>query len=804
MVQKHAASQLHYDFRLEMNGVLVSWAIPKGPSPNPQDKRFAVHVEDHPVEYGDFEGLIPAGNYGAGAVICWDRGTWVPLEDPEEGWEKGKLLFELRGHKLHGNWTLVKTKQGPKDWLLIKERDRFASDQGTESYPDDSIFSGLTVEELGKGASPAEAVAARLAELGARESPLDPRDVSVMLAESRDEAFSREGWLFEIKYDGYRILASHEGGEGVLISRNGNDLTETFPEIGRAVRGLPCDGIVLDGEVVVHDPQGLPSFSRLQKRGRLQRRRDVLRAAVELPATYYAFDLLAIEGYDLRPLPLATRKELLRRVLPSVGPVRYSDHIPDMGEAMYEQAVKMRLEGIVAKKAESPYRAGRSADWIKVRTLRMDDFVVVGFTDPKGSRGGFGALHLAQYDGQDLVYTGRVGTGFSAEHLEEIGERLLQLEREDCPCSGEVPKRKAHHWVDPLLVAEVRYKELTEAGQLRHPSFVRLRDDKPPSECAVAAGEAVLEEPAPIVDRSVERVVPFSNPDKVFWPEEGYTKGDLIEYYRRISPWLLPYLHDRPVVLTRYPDGIEGKSFFQKNAPGFVPEWMRMERFWIEDEEGGREEERDYFVCSDQESLLYVANLASIPLHVWSSRVETLSQPDWCVLDLDPKEAPLADVVQVALLLREVCQEIGLPSFVKTSGSSGLHVLIPLGRQCTYEQSRTLGHLLATVVASELPDIATTTRHVSKRGGKVYVDYLQNGYGKLLVSPFCVRPLPGAPVSMPLRWDEVTTSLDIRAHTIRNAPERMKSLREDPLDPVLEAAPDLMAALDGLTRRFER
>jgi bifunctional non-homologous end joining protein LigD len=616
-----------------------------------------------------------------------------------------------------------------------------------------------------------------------------------MLATSGARPFSKEGWVFELKYDGYRLLGERAAREPHLRSRAGHDLTHTFPEIARAVRGLPYEGLVLDGEVVVHGASGLPSFSRLQRRGRILNRFDALRASVELPATYYAFDLLALEGFDLRPLPLLDRKTILREVLPSVGPIRYSDHIPATGAAMFDQVTDMRLEGIVGKKADSPYRGGRSAHWVKIRTVRVDDFVVVGWTEPKGTRSGFGALHVAQHDGEDLVYLGSVGSGFTEGQIEDLSTTLEELATSECPCTrGPVPKGAKHHWVRPELVVEVKYKELTDQGLLRQPSFSRMRDDKPPGECVVAP-DPEDDEAAAIVEAVEERLVPFTNLDKVFWPEEGYTKGDLIEYHRAVAEWMLPYLEDRPLVMTRYPDGIEGKSFFQKDAPPFAPEWIRRVTVWSE----GSERELSYFVAEDLESLLYVVNLGTIPLHIWSSRIASLASPDWCILDLDPKDAPFVHVVELARTIHSICEEIGLPSFAKTSGSSGIHVLIPLGGRLTYEQSRTLGQLLGRVAVAERSEIATLTRNPERRGGKVYVDFVQNGHGRLLVAPFSVRPLPGATVSATLKWTEVNKKLKIANHTITSVPRRMKRLKDDPLRPVLDLEPDLLGALERLT-----
>jgi bifunctional non-homologous end joining protein LigD len=805
VVHQHAARRLHFDLRLEMEGVLRSWAVPKGPSYDTAEKRLAVHVEDHPLEYGDFEGVIPAGNYGAGAVIVWDRGEWTPVGDPLEGLEKGKLLFELRGYKLHGTWTLVKLKKSEKDWLLIKERDGWASKDG-EELPAESVLSGLTVEELGEGHDRAGAIRRELTRLGATRRVVDVKSVGLMLAEPADAAFTRKEWLFEPKLDGYRVLTARGGGGPRLLTRNGNDCAAAFPEVVRAVAALPFDHLVLDGEVVALDAEGKPSFQRLQGRARLHRAIDIRHAAVRCPVTFYGFDLLGFEDFDLRSLPLTARKALLRRVLPPLGALRFLEHVEEEGEALYREAERLGLEGIVAKKAASPYKAGRSPAWLKVRSRHTDDFVVVGFTAPKGSRGGFGALHLADYVDGTLTYAGRAGSGFSDRQLAEVRGTLEQHRRSAPPCAGPLPAEKGTTWVDPLLVCEVEYSERTDEDLLRQPVFLRFRDDKKPEECvrpanprrqtesAGAAPSAGKVSKAPRSAREEEPRFEFTNTGKVFWPDEGYTKGDLIEYYRAASPWLLHYLRNRPLVMTRYPDGIGGKSFFQKDAPGFTPEWVRTERMWSED----TQREIDYFVCDDETSLLYVVNLGTIPLHLWASHVPTLEQPDWCVLDLDPKGAPFEHVVEVARVAKELCDRIGLPVLVKSTGSSGLHLLIPLGRQCTHDQSRSLGELLARCIVGRLPEIATIVRQVSQREGRVYVDYLQNGSGKLIVAPFSVRPLPGAPVSVPLTWREVNRKLDIRSHTIRTVPERMRKLGRDPLAEVLELSPDLGAALDAL------
>ena len=811
VVHKHAARRLHFDLRLEMEGVLRSWAVPKGPSFDTNDKRLAVHVEDHPIEYGDFEGMIPEGNYGAGAVIVWDRGEWVPLEDPLEGLRKGKLLFDLKGYKLRGRWTLVKIKKSEKDWLLIKERDAWATTEPAPQ-PEESVLSGLTVEDLASGSTPADRIRAELDKLKTPVRPVDPAKAEFMLAEIRDEAFSKPGWVFEPKLDGYRILATHDGDAPALKSRNGHDLTASFPDVARAIKALPVPRAVLDGELVIPDPQGRPSFQALQKRARLTRGIDVRRAAAESPAVFYAFDLLGFEDRDLRGLPLTERKRILRMVLPPLGALKYVDHFVEDGKTLMEHIGALGLEGIVGKKADSAYKAGRTPNWVKIRREQTGDFVVVGFTAPKGSRGGFGALQLADWVDGELVYAGRAGSGFTDRQLGDVRKQLEAGVRKTPACNGPrpwpsdaaVPKRrpipgaKDTTWVEPAVVCEVQYKEFTDEGLLRQPVFLRFRDDKDPEDClrqgseAVGAPEAADDPPPPKVVKPPE--VALSNLKKVFWPAEKYTKGDLIEYYRSIAPWLLPYLKDRPLVLTRYPDGIAGKSFYQKDAPDFVPEWLRTVPIWAEESQ----RELKYFVCDDIETLIYVANSGSIPLHIWASRVDSLEQPDWCIIDLDPNSAPFSDVITVARALHKLCEAIELPHYVKTSGSTGLHVLIPLGRLCTYDQSRTLGELLARVVIKELPEISTIVRQVKGRDGKVYLDYLQNRHGQLIVAPYSVRPLPGAPVSMPLKWSEVNQKLSMGNYTIKTALQRMEKLGEDPVRPVLDVVPDLGAALERL------
>lgn len=811
VVQQHDARRRHWDLRLEIAGVLHSWAVPKGPSLSTDDKRLAVETEDHPVEYYDFEGVIPEGNYGAGAMIVWDRGLAVHYLDPLEGLGTGKLLFDLKGYKLRGLWTLVRTARSPQEWLLIKKPDPWATGETVEELSDRSVLSGLTTEELASGDGRAGEIRDRLDELEAPREEVELAAVEPMLATAGGEPFSDPEWLFELKYDGYRVLAATDrtGGGGpraevALRYRSGRDATATYPDLVRALGSLPYRSLVVDGEVVVLDDQARPSFQLLQQRARLSRRIDVERGAVRQPVTCYVFDLLAFEGRDLRPLPLAERKALLARLLPPAGPVRFADHVEGRGEDLYAAVRERGLEGLIAKRADSPYRPGRSPAWVKIRADQRGDFAVVGFTVPQGGRPGFGALHLAVREGDGYRYIGRAGSGFTDAQLRELHGRLAASVRPAPPCDGPVPEGDDHTWVEPELVAEVRYTEVTDDGLLRHPVFERLREDRRPTDCTWEAAGPLPPEPheeppeaPPEAEPAKRPAVEISRPEKVFWPGEGYTKGDLVGYYRAVAPRMLPFLRDRPLVMTRYPDGIDGKSFFQKNAPDFTPEWIRTETVYSE----GSDKETRYLICDGEETLLWIANLGAILLHLWSSRIATLQTPDWCILDLDAKDAEFAHVVEVARAIRELAGEIGLPSAVKTSGGSGLHVLFPLARQLTHAQSKQLAELFARVVAARLPEIASVARRPAARKGKVYIDYLQNGWDKLLVAPYSARPSPGAPVSTPLEWDEVAPGLDPAAFTLETAPERFAGEERDPLRLVLEAKPDLVAALAKLAER---
>jgi bifunctional non-homologous end joining protein LigD len=803
VIQKHGARRLHYDLRLEMDGVLKSWAVPKGPSVRDHEKRLAVHVEDHPVEYADFEGIIPPDNYGAGSVIVWDHGQYRLNKpgDPVEQLAGGKLEVEFFGYKMRGLWTLARMSNHEKDWLLLKKADAFAgTEELIERYPQ-SVISGLTLEEMADVPAKLSALRQCLQEFKAPKHNVSARSQALMLATLEERPFSGPDWIFEIKYDGVRVLAERDGDTVELYGRNGTLITKRYPELRDALKRLPVDRFVIDGEIVALDERGQPSFQKLQARMHLTSSHDIQRGMIAAPVEGFFFDCLALDGHDLRSLPLLDRKECLKRFLPFLGQVRYSDHIAKAGEAFFEAASERGLEGIVAKKANSRYVAGRSRDWIKIKCQRRQEFVIGGYTDPQGGRTYFGALHLGLYQDKRLVYVSKVGTGFDAKMLKSVWEKMQPLAQPKSPFEERSPTGRSHHWIEPKLVCEVRFSDWTHDGGIRHPAFLGMRTDKKPEECRkdepAPLSLAELPLPAPVENRAAKQVK-FTNLKKIFWPDEGYTKGDLIEYYRIIAPFLLPYLKDRPVVLTRYPDGIAGKSFFQKDAPEFVPSWVRREKIYSKD----TDRDIGYIIVNDLETLLYVINMGTIPLHLWSSRIDSLERPDWLVLDLDPKGASFGHVVQVAKALYNILTRLRVENFIKTSGASGLHILIPLGARYTHEQAKNFARLLAILGTEAVPDISTIARPIAARGGKVYIDFGQNGYGVTIAAPFAVRPVPGATVSCPLRRQEVNSRLHPSRFTIKTMPARLRKMK-DPMASILRKAIDLSSALKQIEKIIE-
>jgi bifunctional non-homologous end joining protein LigD len=807
VIHQHDATRMHWDLRLEIDGVLCSWAVPKEPSMDPEDKRLAVKVENHPLEYVHFEAVIPDGNYGAGPMIAWDRGLFRPLIDAAQGLLDGEIKFELYGYKLRGAFTLVHTGKGRRgrqsgrgsnDWLLIKKRDEAAEAHlaGGRPLSEASVLSGLTIDELAAGGPHHREVVAELAALGVPQRAIALASLELMLCHTADAAFSSDDWVFELKYDGFRMASAGGAGRATLRYRSGQDPTDRFPELTSALRALPIPDLVLDGEIVMLDAEGKPDFHRLAARAQIHRTSELLRAALATPVTYMVFDLLGAAGYDLRGLPLLVRKSLLARILPALGPLKLAEHIPSQGEALLAQVVARGLEGVVAKRADSTYRPTRSRDWLKIKRDPEGDFAVCGYTAPKNTRAGFGALHLCVRVDDRWLWAGKVGSGFDDQLL-----TALRAELDAKPTwKPTFPRPEGVtdvRWIEPELVVQVRYREWVTGSMLRFPVFLRLRRDKRAAECAMVVRHTGEEEPpaAPAleVDQPV-RELRLSNLNKVFWKAENITKGELIDYYRSIAPHILPYLLDRPTVLSRYPDGIDGEMFYQKDTPDWVPPWLRTTTLWSEHSQ----REIHYLLVDDADGLAFVANMGSIPVHAWASRIAHLENPDWTIVDLDPKNAPREHVVPLALAIHKLCEAAGIPNYVKTSGQTGLHVLIPLGGQCTFDQARTLAYLIGLLIERQHPDMATTARNPAARHGRVYLDWGQNAHGQLLVAPFSVRPVGGAPVSMPLTWDEVVPGLDAKQFHLRNALDRVSRWSSDPCAPILTERPDLAAALSRL------
>ena len=748
VIQRHAARRLHYDFRLEMDGVLKSWAVPRGPSLDPAEKRLAVHVEDHPLDYASFEGTIPAGEYGAGDVLLWDRGEWTPVGDAAEGYRRGKLKFLLAGEKLRGGWTLARmggrASEGGKNWLLLKERD-------AEARPatDGDIL-----------AERPESVAAV-----ARE-PL-PARIAPQLAVVAEEAPGGDAWLHEIKYDGYRALCRLEGGRAQLFTRSGQDWSDRFAPVTRSCAALPARAAWLDGEVVVLDADGRTSFEGLQA--------SLGSPAVAAGLRYVLFDLLHLDGVDLRGLPLEQRKQRLAALLRRApdDTLRYGDHVVGRGEAFLEQARAHGLEGILSKRRDAAHRDGRHPDWRKIRCHQRGEFVVGGFTDPAGSRAGFGALLLGVHeDSGSITYVGRVGTGFSDARLGNLHRRLKALERLASPFAPFPDVPPTAHWVQPELVAEVTFTNWTRDGRLRHPVFVGLREDKPASEVVRELARAV---PAP--RRTEETIelegVRLTHPDRVLWPEVGVTKLELARYYSEIADWILPHVAGRPLAVVRGPRGHAGTTFFQKHLAAGMPVPIRSIR--LEDEEG----EKDHLVIDSVAGLVALVQLDVLEIHAWGARADRVERPDRLVLDLDPDESlPWHLVVAAARAVRLRLEHLELESFVKTTGGKGLHVVVPLARRHDWAEMKGFARGIAADLARRLPDAFTVNSARAARSGKIYLDYLRNGQGATAVASYSVRGRPGAPVSVPLSWTELGGSpLDF---TVRTVPQRLAGLRSDP------------------------
>ncbi|MCG8557316.1 MAG: DNA ligase D [Proteobacteria bacterium] len=820
VVHLHAASRLHYDLRIEVGGSLMSFAIPRGPSLDPEDKRLAVNTENHPLEYLDFEDIIPAGNYGAGAMILWDRGLVRYLEGTaEEGIARGKIDFELRGTKLRGRFALVKTSgRGSTDrgrdqqhnhWLLLKKRDGFARSDAplTETEPR-SVLSGLLVDELARVDEIAATISGEVAASGAQRAELDAAALTPMLCASEGVGLHNKGFVYELKLDGVRILAARDGTDTSLRYRTRRTATASYPEISRAVASLPVKRFVLDGEIVAFDESGRPSFQRLGQRIHASRPHDVRRAARQVPVAYVVFDLLALDGYDLRKLPLLERKRHLRRLVPGRGLIRVLDHLQADGRPLFEFCRQQRLEGVVAKRSDSPYVSTRSGDWVKLKCQRDDEFIIVGFTHGQGARSRLGALEVASYRGDRLVVRGRVGSGLDDRSIDTLLARLAELQQPDSPASASMRRPgEVLTYVRPEVAVSVAYGGWTDEGRLRHAVFRGLRPDTDPARCRAAPPEELLLEAAKVAgggpaDRPRSARQDFlSNQDKVFWPEEQYTKGDLCNYYAEIGDTLLPHLRDRPVILVRYPDGIAGKHFYQWNVPAGTPSWIQTLPLRWEEAHGRKVTS---FLINDADTLVYVANLGCIPLHVLASRVDTLDDCDFLTIDFDIGDAPFRHAVELARALKGLLAELSLEGYPKTSGQSGLHVLVPLGPGVPFGTAKMLAELIGRILQARRSDIASFERMRNRRApGTVYVDTGQTGRSRSIVAPYSVRAVPGARVSTPLTWDEVSFALDPATLTISSVPERLRRYG-DPLQQLLHACPDVTSVLACLGKLLKR
>jgi bifunctional non-homologous end joining protein LigD len=979
VIQKHDASHVHYDFRLEMEGVLKSWAVPKGPSLNPEDKRLAMMVEDHPYDYRTFEGIIPEGNYGGGTVIVWDEGFYEPMDAAglsRKEQEKlllkqlhaGSLKLVMHGSKIKGEYALFLMKgRGERSWILVKKNDRYASKKDI-TKDERSVKTGKTLVEVAeengttvnhpeahgkkkakaappiqlldpppqkkrapkkaskkaasksapskkkpvkkaapkktspakslRSSKPAKSASSFLSALSAssaksassvlRKSAM-PKDITPMMATLVTEPFDNDQWLFEIKWDGYRAVAYANGADVELVSRNGLSFTEKYFPVTDALKELDIHA-VLDGEIVAVDKKGMAVFQSLQ---------NWQNTPVQLQ--YFIFDLIWLDGYDLSHLPLLERKKILKSILPHGNEVlKYSDHVMGKGLDFFKAALAQGLEGMMAKNADSLYEAGtRTRDWVKVKVNQRQEVVIAGYTEPRNARKFFGSLLLGLYDGDDLVYIGHTGSGFNAKSLEQIYKKLQPLVVKTCPFENCPKGNMPVTWVRPKLVCEIKFTEWTKDRIARHPIFMGLRVDKKAKDVSfekavsmegekagsrkqkagskkqglsrpIASGkkEAVSRQvaggrrlagstkqeaksnkqkavsskqkagpartdsvgearskkqkaisskqkagskelpakkkaaPAPVVAKASSKKpglqvdagsaedqhivlnghdLKLTNLNKLYWKKEKFSKGDMINYYLAIAPYMMPYMLDRPQSLNRHPGGIDGPNFFQKDMKGKVPEWMQTHDDFSE----STNQTVEYLVCSNEATLIYMANLGCIEMHPWHARAASWDKPDWCLIDLDPDNSnTFNQVIEVALVVKKILDSIGASACVKTSGSSGIHIYIPLGAKYNYDQSRQLAELVVTLVNQELPDLTSMERSPSKRKGKLYLDYLQNRETQTAAAPYSLRPKPGVPVSTPLDWSEVKKGLTPTTWNARNIFDRLKT-EGDLFKPVL-------------------
>ena len=870
VIQKHAASRLHYDFRLEMEGVLKSWAVPKGPSTDPDVKRLAMMVEDHPYDYRTFEGIIPKGQYGGGTVMVWDEGTYEPAEEAGEDKKsnekkllhqlhKGRLKFVLKGNKLQGTFALVKAfNRGENSWLLMKLEDEFSS-KSDILKKEKSVLSGKNLDEItatsdhiyGQKKQPKEPAASakskpanKTAVKKSLKKQVDPDNEDVpaptldipalmkkgkkekfpaffkpMLATLVNDPFDDPGWEYEVKWDGYRALAFRNKDKTELKSRNNKSFNEKFYPIFEAVQNWKVDAVV-DGEIVAVNDKGIADFSALQN----------WRSEADGELLYYVFDVLWLDGKNLMHLPLKERKAILQSVVPEEGLIRIGFSVEAKGTDFFDAARQMRLEGIIAKRSESTYTPdSRSKDWLKIKVQQRQEVVIAGYTKNEGTSKQFSSLLLGVYEHDKLKYVGKVGTGFKDKQQKEMLEQFKPLIVKKSPFEITPDYNKPSRfrpnppnaevtWLKPELVAEVNFTEVTQDGVFRHPSFAAMREDKNAKEVVRETAEPteeIVDEPQtdkgkkiikapskssrktlvnPTDKTQVRKVngheLKFTNLHKIYWPDEKIPKRDLINYYYQMAPFILPYLKNRPQSLNRFPNGIKGKSFYQKDVTGKVPDWMDTYLYHSE----GDDTDKHFLITNNEATLLYVANLGAIEMNPWSSTVKKPDHPSFCIIDIDPDENSFDEVVEAALTTKRILDKMDVPSYCKTSGSTGLHVYIPLGEKYTYEESKEFARIIVTLVHQELPDFTTLERKIADRKGKMYLDFLQNRPQATIASVYSLRPKPGATVSMPLEWDEVKPGLKMSDFTIYNAVERVLE-KGDLFKPVLGKGIDMEKAM---------
>jgi bifunctional non-homologous end joining protein LigD len=816
VVQKHKARRLHYDLRLEIDGVLKSWAVPKGPCLDPLEKRLAVHVEDHPLEYAQFEGVIPEGQYGAGSVLVWDRGRWEPEEtDARTAYAEGKIKFRLEGEKLHGRWMLIKIKPRPDEpdqqWLLIKERDAAARplDEYDVLIESQSVQSGRTIDEVARGGIPQPAgplPKKRRAPRSARSAPkfdLEsvagakraelPATLKPQLAELADSPPAGDKWLHEIKFDGYRLMFWIDNGQVTIRTRRGNDWTEKFPHLAQAAAQLPVQTAILDGELVAMLPNGLSSFAALK---------NALSDGTVHRLVYFVFDLLYLDGYDLRKVPLEQRKALLSQVVPQSdkGRLQYVDHMLGNGPEFFEQTGRLGLEGIVSKRRDKPYRSDRSSEWLKSKHLQRDEFVIGGFTEPSGSRQGLGAILVGYFQDRKLHYAGRVGTGFTHHMLLDLRRRLDPLELRDNPFADLTRDKieKGTHWVKPELVAQIEYAGWTDDRALWHPRFQGLREDlraidvvREPPQLDSTRAEPGADEPSrrarsnttpaaaleKLSDEHAAQLaqVRITSPSRVLYEEPGLTKLDLVRYYVEIADWVLPHIVGRPLSLLRAPDGQGHGEFYQKHSVAGLPESIRP--LTLRDD--GEPEE--VLVIDDLAGLVALVQFSVLEIHPWGARIDQPNRPDRLIFDLDPDEnLPWNRVIEGAFSVRDLLADLGLSSFVKTSGGKGLHVVLPINRRHEWPSAKEFARAVARRLAEESPDRFTANIAKWARSGRIFVDYLRNRRGATAVAAYSTRARPGAAVSVPVEWDELPNILAPDQFSVLNVRERLASLDRDP------------------------